>query len=58
MQRVQDAATGQRLRSEAVQVGATLPAAIANVNNTAIQANTGASNASLANANTGRNLIT
>lgn len=57
MQRNADAATGQRLRSEAVQVGATLPAAIANVNNTAIQANTGASNATLANANTGRNLM-
>lgn len=56
-QRNVDAQTGQRLRSEAVQVGATLPAAIANVNNTAIQANTGASNASLANANTGKNLF-
>lgn len=57
MQRNADAATGMKLRSEAVQVGATLPAAIANVNNTAIQANTGASNATLANANTGRNLM-
>ncbi len=56
MQRNQDIATGQRLRSEAVQVGAQLPAAIANTANTAIQANTGASNASLANANTGANL--
>jgi len=56
-QRNADIATGQRLRSEAVQVGAQLPAAIANVNNTALQANTGASNASLANANTGRNLM-
>jgi hypothetical protein len=56
-QRNADIATGQRLRSEAVQVGAQLPAAIANVNNTAIQANTGASNASLANANTGKNLM-
>lgn len=56
-QRNADIATGQRLRSEAVQVGATLPAAISNVNNTAIQANTGASNATLANANTGRNLM-
>ncbi len=56
-QRNADIATGQRLRSEAVQVGAQLPAAIANVNNTAIQANTGASNASLANANTGANLM-
>jgi hypothetical protein len=55
-QRDRDIATGQRLRSEAVQVGATLPAAIANVNNTGIQANTGASNAILANANTGANL--
>src|SRR5579859_1738472 len=55
-QRVADIATGQRLRSEAVQVGAQLPAAISNVNNTAIQANTGASNAELANANTGANL--
>jgi len=56
-QRNADIATGQRLRSEAVQVGAQLPSAIANVNNTAIAANTGASNASLANANTGRNLM-
>lgn len=56
-QRNADIATGQRLRSEAVQVGATLPAAISNVNNTAIQANTGASNATLANANTGANLM-
>lgn len=56
-QRQADITTGQKLRSEAVQVGAQLPAAIANVNNTAIQANTGASNASLANANTGRNLM-
>lgn len=57
MQRQQDITTGQNLRSQAVQVGAQLPAAIANVNNTAIQANTGASNASLANANTGANLM-
>jgi hypothetical protein len=56
MQRNADVATGQRLRSEAVQVGAQLPAAIANTANTAIQANTGASNASLANANTGANM--
>lgn len=56
-QRNKDIEIGQRLRSEAVQVGAQLPAAIANVNNTAIQANTGASNASLANANTGANLM-
>jgi hypothetical protein len=56
-QRNADIATGQKLRSEAVQVGATLPAAIANVNNTAIQANTGATNATLANANTGANLM-
>src|SRR5258708_4931200 len=56
-QRNADIATGQKLRSEAVQVGSTLPAAIANVNNTAIQANTGATNATLANANTGANLM-
>lgn len=56
MQRNADIATGQRMRSEAVQVGAQLPAAIANAQNTAIQANTGASNAELANANTGANL--
>lgn len=56
-QRNADIATGQKLRSEAVQVGAQLPAAIANANNTAIQANTGASNATLANANTGRSLM-
>lgn len=57
LQRNADAQTGMNLRQQAVQVGATLPAAIANVNNTAIQANTGASNATLANANTGRNLM-
>lgn len=57
MARDRTAATGRQLRSEAVQVGATLPAAIANVNNTAIQANTGATNATLANANTGRALM-
>lgn len=56
-QRVADITTGQNLRSEAVNVGAQLPAAIANINNTAIQANTGASNAELANANTGANLM-
>lgn len=56
MARDRTAQTGRELRSQAVQVGAQLPAAIANVNNTAIQANTGASNASLANANTGANL--
>lgn len=57
MQQRADVATGQQLRAEAVNVGAQLPAAIANVNNTAIQANTGASNAELANANTGANLF-
>ncbi len=56
-QRNADIATGQRLRSEAVQVGAQLPSAIANTANTAIAANTGASNATLANANTGRNVM-
>ena len=56
-QRNADIATGQKLRSEAVQVGAQLPAAIANVNNTMIQANTGAANATDANANTGANLM-
>lgn len=56
-QRVSDIATGQNLRSQAVQVGAQLPAAIANVNNTAIQANTGAENAELSNANTGVNMM-
>lgn len=55
-QRMADIQTGQALRNKAVDVGAQLPAAIANVNNTAIQANTGASNAELANANTGANL--
>jgi hypothetical protein len=55
-QRMADIQTGQALRGQAVQVGAQLPAAISNVNNTAIQANTGASNAELANANTGANL--
>lgn len=56
-QRVADINTGQQLRSQAVQVGATLPAAISNVNNTAVQANTGAADATLANANTGANLM-
>jgi hypothetical protein len=56
MQRNQDVQTGQALRSQAVQVGSELPAAISNATNTAIQANTGASNAELANANTGVNL--
>src|SRR5665213_3493224 len=56
VQRNQDIQTGQNLRSQAVQVGAQLPGAISNATNTAIQANTGASNASLANANTGANL--
>jgi hypothetical protein len=56
LQRDRTAQIGRDLRTQAVQVGAQLPAAIANVNNTAIQANTGASNASLANANTGANL--
>ena len=56
-QRVADIKTGQQLRAEAVQTGALLPSAISNAENTAIQANTGASNASLANANTGANLM-
>lgn len=56
MQRNQDIQTGQNLRQSAVQVGSQLPAAISNATNTAIQANTGASNAELANANTGVNL--
>jgi hypothetical protein len=56
-QRNADIATGQRLRSEAVQVGAQLPGAIANVNNVMTAANTGAANASDANANTGANLM-
>lgn len=56
-QRNADIATGQKLRSEAVQVGSLLPSAVTNASNTAIQANTGASNASLANANTGANLM-
>lgn len=57
MQRMEDIKTGQQLRSEAVQVGSLLPAAVSNTANTAIQANAGASNASLANANTGANLM-
>lgn len=52
-----DVATGQQLRAEAVQVGAQLPSSIANVENTGIQANAGAENAELANANTGANLM-
>lgn len=56
VQRNADIATGQKLRTEAVQVGAQLPAAITNTANTAIQANAGASNAELANANTGVNM--
>jgi hypothetical protein len=55
-QRNTDIATGQQLRAEAVQVGSELPSAISNATNTAIQANTGAENASLGNANTGANL--
>lgn len=55
-QRVSDIHTGQQLRAEAVQAGSLLPAAISNAQNTAIQANAGASNATLANANTGANL--
>lgn len=56
LERERTAQVGRDLRRDAIQVGATLPAAIANVTNTAIQANTGASNATLANANTGANL--
>lgn len=52
-QRNTDISTGQQLRAEAVQVGSQLPSAIANTTNTAIQANTGAENATLGNANTG-----
>lgn len=57
MQRNADINTGQQLRAEAIQAGSLLPAAISNAQNTAIQANAGASNASLANANTGANLM-
>jgi hypothetical protein len=57
MQRMQDINTGQQLRAEAVQAGSLMPGAISNAENTAIQANAGASNASLANANTGANLM-
>lgn len=56
MQRNADIATGHGLRQQALQFGATLPGAIANANNTAIQANSGAVNSTLANANTGANL--
>ena len=55
-QRMADINTGQQLRAEAVQAGSLLPGAISNAENTAIQANAGASNATLANANTGANL--
>jgi hypothetical protein len=55
-QRMADINTGQQLRAEAVQAGSLLPAAISNAENTATQANAGASNAILANANTGANL--
>ena len=57
LQRNADIQTGQNLRSQAVQVGSLLPSAVTNASNTAIQANTGASNAALANANTGVNLM-
>jgi uncharacterized membrane protein YgcG len=57
LQRMQDINTGQQLRAEAVQTGSMMPAAISNAENTAIQANAGASNASLANANTGAGLM-
>ena len=56
-QRMADINTGQQLRAEAVQTGSLLPAAISNAENTAIQANAGAANASQANANTGANLM-
>lgn len=56
-QRVSDINTGQQLRAEALQFGSLLPGAASNAENTAIQANAGASNASLANANTGANLM-
>ena len=56
-QRVADTQMGQNLRAQAVQTGAQLPSSIANVTNTGIQANTGAENATLANANTGANLM-
>lgn len=56
-QRVADTQMGQTLRAEAVQTGAQLPSSIANAENTGIQANTGAENAELANANTGANMF-
>jgi hypothetical protein len=56
IQRNTDITTGQGLRAEAVQVGAQLPSAISNATNTAVQANTGAENATLGNANTGASL--
>ncbi len=55
-QRNADIKTGHDLRQQALQFGATLPSSIANANNTAIQANSGAVNSKLANANTGANL--
>lgn len=56
-QRMADINTGQQLRAEAIQAGSLLPAAISNASNTAIQANAGASNASVANANAGTNMM-
>lgn len=46
-------ATGRALRSEAIQVGERMPQNITNSENTALAANAGAENATLANTNTG-----
>jgi len=49
--------TGRALRSEAIQVGERYPGIAMGAINTGLQALTGAQNASLSNANTGRNLM-
>lgn len=56
-QRQKDIETGQNLRLSAVQAGMQMPGQITNAQNTATQADSAAANASLANANTGRNLM-
>lgn len=56
-QRISDENTGRALRSEAIQVGQRYPGQVINEMNTGLQALQGASNSSLATANTGVNLM-
>lgn len=55
--RISDENTGRALRSEAIQVGERYPGQVINSMNTGLQALQGASNSTLANANTGANLM-